>query len=506
MKKILFLLLLNFIFSKEILSQIEGWVSYEPKPKGKTSFAVQGWAISICQQPEVEIKVDGKIFWKGKPFFKFPGVKEKFPQVSGSDKAGFWVQINPINYSVGKHKIEVIAIAGECGSKKISENEFETLQPTNWLLATSYLFILLFLIPFLLSKILLRIPLISFEKIELKKILIFELFFLIIWILLNGNFFDYVVGERKDFFSPLANWDGQYYLMIAKEWYTNLSDERAYAYFPLYPLLLKIFSFLPIPLPILGSILNSTFFFFAICFLSKIYNNYSRGLLFYFLSPFAFFFSVAYSEGTFLLCASAFLYYIKKENHLMVTIFGILCGISRPNGILLSLFSLEAFKKKNKYLKGAIIFSPFIGLIIWTFYLWIITGDPLKFLHSQKGFGRVIFFHPGIIFDKLLQEITIFSGMAFWEMFFLYFVLLGSFALIRKKRYSEGFYSLGIILQPLAILSFPSLNRYALASFPVFIFFGNLIKNKILFYLILLIEISLLLYFSHLFSRQIFVG
>lgn len=506
MKKFLFFFLLNFLFYKVILSQIEGWVSYEPEPKGKTSFAVQGWAISTCVPPEIEVIVDGKILWKGKTFFTFPGVKEKFPQISGSEKAGFWVQINPINHSPGKHKIEVIAIAGECGKKKISEKEFETLKPTNLLPATFYLFIILFLIPFLLSKLFLKIYEFSFEKIELKKILIFELLFLIIWILLNGNLFDYIVGERKDFFSPLANWDGQYYLLIAKEWYTNLSEEGAYAFFPLYPFLLRIFSFLPIPLPVLGAFLNSASSFLSIFFLSKIYPNCSRGLLFYFLSPFAFFFSVAYSEGTFLLCASIFLWSIKKEKIFLNFLFGLLCGITRPSGMILSLFSLETLKGKNKWLKFTSFISPFFGLIFWSFYLWVITGDPLKFLHSQKGFGRVIFFHPGIIFDKFLQEITIFSGMAFWEMLFLFFVLIGSFALIRKKRYSQGIYSLAIILQPLTILSFPSLNRYALAAFPVFIYFGNLTKNKWVFYLILLVEISLLLYFSHLFSRQIFVG
>ncbi len=177
------LFLLNFFSCKEIFSQIEGWVSYEPEPKGKTSFAVQGWAISICTPPEIEVLVYGKIYWKGKTFFAFPCVKEKYPQISWAEKAGFWVQINPINFSTGKHKIEVIAIAGECGKKKISEKEFETLKPTNWFKVVFYLFVILFLIPFLLSKLFLKIPESSFKKIKLKKIIIFELLFLIIWVL-----------------------------------------------------------------------------------------------------------------------------------------------------------------------------------------------------------------------------------------------------------------------------------------------------------------------------------
>lgn len=128
------------------------------------------------------------------------------------------------------------------------------------------------------------------------------------------------------------------------------------------------------------------------------------------------------------------------------------------------------------------------------------------FLSAQTHFGREEFFHPGILFDITIGKIKNPDILFFLSSFMMLFVLSSFFALILKKKYNEGIFSVAAFYFPLWSLSFVSINRYLLSAFPAFIFFGNLIKNRKIVYLIFFIVLLSLFYFSSLFTRGIFVG
>jgi len=81
---------------------------------------------------------------------------------------------------------------------------------------------------------------------DLKEVLVIFLiskFFIFSIVLISSLFIEEIPWQSSiPFVNLFARWDSGYYMEIAKLGYVN---ERAFAFFPLYPLILKIFSFLP---------------------------------------------------------------------------------------------------------------------------------------------------------------------------------------------------------------------------------------------------------------------
>ena len=76
----------------------------------------------------------------------------------------------------------------------------------------------------------------------------------------------------------------------------------------------------------------------------------------------------------------------------LIIIFSILASLTRLIGvffIILIFFNLIKIIKNSKLkIKNLILaFSPLIGFLIYCFYLWKTTGNPLMFFHSQPAFG-----------------------------------------------------------------------------------------------------------------------
>ena len=77
-----------------------------------------------------------------------------------------------------------------------------------------------------------------------------------------------------------TNWDGNNYIVIAREGYSNLGDQF-FAFFPLYPLLIRIIRFtFNISYPYAGIIISRLSILLAIIFLIKLFifgrlNNFT---------------------------------------------------------------------------------------------------------------------------------------------------------------------------------------------------------------------------------------
>jgi len=206
--------------------------------------------------------------------------------------------------------------------------------------------------------------------------------------------------------SAFANFDGIHYLLIAQQGYSQWEQ----AFFPLYPLLIKIVSFI-IPNYLVVALLISN-----ICFAIGvlIFHTYlkmisvetshrdisthaSWSLLFLLTFPTAFFFGVVYTEGLFFMLFILSLYFLHKKNYWLAGICAALSSFTRLIGIFLIIpffFHLIAekqidFKNLKFKIKNYIflLVSPLLGLLSYMSYLWITTGDPLFFFNSQPLFG-----------------------------------------------------------------------------------------------------------------------
>lgn len=490
---------------QQSLVRPEGWFQLEPPPDGRTPFAVQGWAVSPQGPPTVRVSIDGAALWEGKVFFAFPGVPDKYPNYPGAGNAGFWVLVDPTRYAEGKHSILVHASIPGADEALVGASEFTTLPPTSVWLALPLLLLLLIAIPaaagYFISRLAQRSPGPSLPGWLIPLIQAATA----CCILVSGNWFSWLMEKRPGFFASLANWDGQWYLQIAREWYSPAALQR-YAYFPLYPLLLKTLMVLPGPLELWGALTNLGLLAMTFLMLGKMYPGSSRGLLIYGLLPFAFFFPVLYTEALFLFLAVSFYWMLKKERGFLAFAAGALAGLTRVNAVLLILLGLGCLDRKNWKKKLAVISSPAIGLGIWCAALDWTTGDPFRFLHVQESFGRYTAFHAGRLWDNLWANLAHPGGMALWEFGALELTLILGFALLFRKRWSEGLFSLAVPLFPLATMRLISLNRYVLMAFPAFIHGGDLLKKRWVWMIVLAVEAVLLLFFAHQFARQMFVG
>jgi len=199
--------------------------------------------------------------------------------------------------------------------------------------------------------------------------------------------------------SAFANFDGIHYLLIAQQGYSQWEQ----AFFPLYPLLIKIVSFI-IPNYLVVALLISN-----ICFAIGvlIFHTYlkmisvetshrdisthaSWSLLFLLTFPTAFFFGVVYTEGLFFMLFILSLYFLHKKNYWLAGICAALSSFTRLIGIFLIIpffFHLIAekqidFKNLKFKIKNYIflLVSPLLGLLSYMSFSCLFLPSSAFFL------------------------------------------------------------------------------------------------------------------------------
>ena len=130
-----------------------------------------------------------------------------------------------------------------------------------------------------------------------------------------------------------ARWDSGFYLEIAKYGYTyNPTEQTSAAFFPLYPLLIKLLSFMTTDPVLAGFIVSNTCFYIALIILykltlmdfSKVVAN--RTLIYLALFPTSFFFSAVYTESIFLMLILLAVYAGRKQRWELAGIAGLLAS------------------------------------------------------------------------------------------------------------------------------------------------------------------------------------
>ncbi len=305
------------------------------------------------------------------------------------------------------------------------------------------------------------------------------------------------------FIAKFANFDGVHYLLIAQQDYMQYEQ----AYFPLYPLLIKLLTpiffgntlFAGLMISNVSFVLGLWIFFKYLPVIlerpqgaieSKLWT-----ILFVLLFFTSFFFNAIYTESLFFLFFIASLYFLKKENYLLVSIFAFLASLTRLIGVFLVIpiiFNLASqLKIKNFKLKILTIFSPITGLLTYMFYLWLTVKNPLYFLTSQPVFGAhrstSLVFLPQVywryvkIFLTANHDFRYYISLLEFSVFTFIFVILILDLIenwkLKIKNYSRiglNLFSFANILLPTLTGTFSSIPRYALFSLSAFIYLGQL--------------------------------
>ena len=297
-------------------------------------------------------------------------------------------------------------------------------------------------------------------------------------------------------------WDTRWYIDIAQRGYgwKKAVGTSPTAFFPLYPLLLRVaFELTHRSYILLALVVSNLAFLAAMWYLWRLTawelseSAASRAILYIAVFPTALFFFAGYTESLFLWLTLASFYHLRRHDWLAAGAFGALASATRVTGVLLVLpFVYEygrscnfSWRRVDRGL-AAVLLIP-AGLLAFMFYLQREVGDALAFSHYQAAWQKVFTLELWAGFlDSVRQIVVVQSPVSFYEAHNLLevclggLVLLGSIAAARKLPAAYGLYLAGFwavtLTSPALAGGYPvpliSLSRYILALFPVFMYMG----------------------------------
>ena len=321
----------------------------------------------------------------------------------------------------------------------------------------------------------------------------------------------------------VSNYDGPLYLIAAKTLYnkesikTNfqfpLATEYYPAHFPLFPILIRTFSFITnypysmIFVTLISSVLAIYFFHLLI---SKYVTKKDALFLTFLFSIFPARWLIVRSVGSpdplFVGAIIASLFYFKDKKYWLAGIWGAVAQLTKSPGILLFVsyfifFTIPLLKSKYTMTRIKILETfnfkkiypllliPLSLLAVFTFY-WFTQGDFMAYFHS--GDNIHLTFPPFQIFDYTAPWVG-----TFWieEVIWLYiFGGLGFFYLI-KQGYITLASFVGIFFLSILFVAHRDVSRYMLPIVPfLFIAFAKLLVSKEFKYVLILILIPIYLY------------
>lgn len=290
---------------------------------------------------------------------------------------------------------------------------------------------------------------------------------------------------EDDFLKSVANWDGGHYLGIAQFGY---SEKFQYAFFPLYPILIKYLTLITQNYLASGILISIICSFLGLHVLYKLLSAdfekkiAEKAILFLLFFPTSFYFLTVYSEGLFFLLVVSSFYFLRQQKLFWAIIFASLASATRLTGLAVVLALLvdiqlrAGFNRKNWF----VLFSP-LGLILYCVFLYNRVGDPFYFIFAENHWLRYLSL-PVVPFWETIRSLSTpgFITTNFMPFLDLVFAILGVGFAARAFRFLPPFYSVYGILAvgiPLFSPSLSSMPRFLLVVFPIFLLLG-LIKNE----------------------------
>lgn len=306
---------------------------------------------------------------------------------------------------------------------------------------------------------------------------------ILITLVVRGLLFFYTsfnLGGLSNIFYPWVRWDGPHYLEIAKNWYQSFGEQALFiVFYPLYPLIVKIMTFLTTD-PFTSSILVSTIFSFAasIALFELTLLDYPKKkalLAVWFLNifPTSYFLQASYTESLFLAVSILTVYFFRKKYFILSGIFGLLSTLTRANGVLLIPLLLGELKS-SRISRSIISFALLvIGTLIYLGINFVTFGDPLYFVKPLTSNWYKHLEWPWAGINNLISSLPPYSSENFYiyfsELAALIFILIMTISIFFKVRKSYAVYLLTNLLVFTSTSFILSTPRYSLSLFPIFI-------------------------------------
>jgi len=296
---------------------------------------------------------------------------------------------------------------------------------------------------------------------------------------------DYIHPSGIEFIDVWGRWDSKWYFSIAANGYErgdgSFSVQKNFAFFPLYPLAMKLVSHATGGLMTAGFLVSNAAFLAALLFLHKLaLMDYDRQVafnatLFALVFPTSLFFSAIMTESLFLLLSVLVFYFARRGRWAAAGLAGTLAALTRPVGILLIIPAAVEFFRGHSERKNIfyLLLIP-LGLLSFMAYLHYHTGDALAFMKIQGAWGRQLLPPTGVLISGLYGvslgvRIAVFSA--------LYAAAGVAVMAWRKFRLSYILHTILQFLAPLLTGLF-CIPRYVTTIFPLYILLAALASKK----------------------------
>ena len=293
------------------------------------------------------------------------------------------------------------------------------------------------------------------------------------------------VPFARDLRATLHVADINWYLSIAQEGYErrpfDATTPHNWAFFPLFPLLLRFAHKLTGDFVLTGMAMSSLFFFFALVLFHKTAREFGfdeadadRSIFYLACFPTSYFYSLPLTESLFLFLTVGSFYAARRRAWWVAGALGALSSATRVNGVLLlpALAVLYWLTYRPNWRRPQLLSLLLIpaGLALFMSYLYLITGNPLAFKDVLAAWGRTVGFFLWPFYDYLTNPLTI---VVPWSFHTLNAAAAGvglacGIILLRRRMWSLAVYTLLSLFVTLSSNLIQSQARYVMVLFPVF--------------------------------------
>jgi hypothetical protein len=315
----------------------------------------------------------------------------------------------------------------------------------------------------------------------------------------------------NEFFNLPLRWDAGWYLQIAERGYGFIQHaspelQQNIVFFPAYPVITRLVALLlgnqKSMYVVAATIVSLGAFLFALVYLyvfARELLDADRAMIALWLLaayPFALFYGAIYSESLYLLAALGAFHHFRRSELVRAGAWGFLVGLTRPNGAFLSvplaLWAISPMlplklaggnrQHRTDTAARAIVLSLAtaamcgLGTLIYSAFIWRLTGDPFAWVTGHAAWGRryqgVVHLvidryrfieHEGLYnyvvqlpYDLLNTLATAFVLVSVWPVWRRWGIAFAAFILIN-------------VLPPLAMGGLLSAGRVSAVIFPAFI-------------------------------------
>jgi hypothetical protein len=298
-------------------------------------------------------------------------------------------------------------------------------------------------------------------------------------------------------FTVWERFDALWFLRIADQGY-RASDGSA-AFFPLYPLLVRLVSGVLGGRPLAASlVVSNAALLAALTFLydltrAEISDAAARTTVVLVCTfPSAFFLFAPYSESTFLLLAVLALWAARRERWALAGAVGFGAALTRNIGAVVALALLvEAIQRwregERVWVRGvAAAFGAGLGTVAYLAFWQVKTGDWLAPIHQQANWERVFSWPWSTLVEGTRAAFRYVGNTngAYWLIDWLLVlpVLAASLLALTRYRWAFRVYLWGGLLAPLSFIfegrPLMSMPRFVLPLFPAFWVMAEVLERR----------------------------